>query len=214
VGVYFACCKKNTDNATYASIMKMPFNINNTPRLRLFLLAIFLLCVAASVLIGAFLPVRKMRYAVDKTRLMTLTGYLADDPAYHIGGRNPNFQILLHTYPGIFFKNSDILLDATDRVSIKRDIKYHDTVEIKVMREEFEKYYIKRDSMNVWQKAATLRYDHFSFYSLRFRNKEYIRDLYETAKREKRENRQMNIGYAIVFFLLGLYFLNKRKQLD
>ena len=162
-----------------------------------------------------FFPVDKSKYLVSEKNLITLTGYLINDPYYHksTGGKGSSnyFKIELDTYPGVDFKNGSIFLKATQWKSIKAEVKYHDTVTIKVLKSDFEKKYLKRDSMSILQIIAYYPFHKFSFYSFRFRNKEYVTDLYEAAKQHQQDGLFPQLIIGLVFVGMGIYSFVAKK---
>ena len=107
-----------------------------------------------------FLTVDKSKYHIPEKDLITLTGYLINDPKYHKSsgkGSSTNFKIELNTYPGVDFQNESVFLKATEWEKIKTDVKYHDTIIIKVLKSDFDKKYIRRDSMSVLEKLQICR---------------------------------------------------------
>ncbi len=162
-----------------------------------------------------FLPINKAKYNTPDNDLMTLTGYLINDPYYHksSGGKGSStyFKIELNTYPGVDFQNESIFLKATQWESIKAEVKYHDTVKVKVLKSEFETNYLKRDSMTVLQKIVNYPFDKFKFYSFKFRDKEYVTDLYEAAKQHQQDNLVPQFIIGLAFIGMGIYCFVTKK---
>lgn len=91
------------------------------------------------------------------------------------------------------------------------DVKYHDTVSLKVLKSKFEKNYINLDSMNLLQKIAAYPFHKFQFYSFKFKEKEYMSNLYETTKDHKRENSFFKFLFGLMFFGMGIYSFKAKK---
>lgn len=161
-------------------------------------------CVGLFLTLDCLIPVNKSNYSIREDQLMTITGYLINDPYFSrsSGGKGSSTHLLieLNTYPGVRFQNEGVFLIATDWKSIKADVKYHDTVFLKVLKSDFEYYYLKKDSLSVFQQIANYPLDKFEFYSFRFKEKEYVSDLYEAAVKKQQNN-------LIPQFLLGLAFI-------
>jgi hypothetical protein len=162
-----------------------------------------------------FLPVNKATYIKNESQLIALTGPLINDPYYHesSGGKGSAsyFEIELNNYPDLTFKNESIFLKATDWQLIKSDVKKHDTVVIKVLKTDFEKYYLQKDSLNVVQQIAYYPLDKFSFYSFRFKNKEYVSNLFEAAEKHKRDNLFPQFLIGLAFIGMGIYSFMAKK---
>jgi len=170
--------------------------------------------------IGLFLiidnfTIDKSKYSVADKDLITLTGYLINDPYYHksTGGKGSStyLKIELNTYPGLAFQNGSEFLKATQWESIKAEVKYHDTVFIKVLKSDFEKKYLKRDSLTMLQQIAYYPFHKFSFYSFRFRNKEYMTDLYKAAKQHQQDKLFIQLLGGLAFVGMGIYFFVAKK---
>ncbi len=171
-------------------------------------------CIGLFLIIDNFLPVDKSKYKVPEKDLVTLTGYLINDPAYHKSsgnGSSTNFKIELNTYPGVDFQNESIFLKATQWEKIKTDVKYNDTVIIKVLKSDFDNKYIKRDSMSFFGKIANIPLRKFEFYSFKFEGKEYVSDLYEAAKQHQQDNRFAQSIMGLVFVGMGIYSFVAKK---
>jgi hypothetical protein len=168
-------------------------------------------CIGLCAIFFRFIPVDKSQYQVPENDLMTLTGYLIRAPKKFIESSSSYFIIELNTYPGADFQNRNIFLEATEWKKIIAEVKYHDTVSIKVLKSDFEKKYIKRDSMSFIEKVANLPYDKFEFYSFKFRDKEYVLDLYETAKQNRQDNKLTSSIIGFFFIGMGLYSYRAKK---
>jgi hypothetical protein len=106
-----------------------------------------------------------------------------------------------------------VFLKATKWESIKAKVKYHDTVAIKVLKSDFERKYLNRDSMTVLQQIANYPFHKFEFYSFRFRGKEYVTDLYEAAKQHQQDNLFPQFIIGLVFIGIGIYsFVTKKYK--
>ncbi len=153
------------------------------------------------------------QYVLNDKQLTTLTGYLISTPYYHeASGRTSSyFEIKLDAYPGISFRNESVFLDATRWKSVMADIKYGDTVFIKVHAGDFEKLYLKRDEMNFFQQLANHPVNNFSFYSLKFKNKEYVSDLYRAAKNEMNDHLFSRTLLSVMFIAMGIYCFVAKK---
>jgi hypothetical protein len=168
-------------------------------------------CIGLCIIFFRFIPVDKSEYQIPEKDLMTLTGFLIRAPKYVVESKSSYFVIELNTYPGADFKNGNIFLEATEWKKIIADVKSLDTVFIKVAKSVFEKNYIKRDSMSFIEKVANMSSKSFAFYSFRFRDKEYVLDLYETAKQSRQNNKFASSIIGLVFIGMGLYFYTAKK---
>jgi len=169
--------------------------------------------------LGAYLigtcvfPVDKSKYILPEDKLLTVAGaFTAGERKDVSAGRGTSrvFEVNLTTYPGVKFINSGIFLRATDWKAIQSTIKYPDTVELKVLRSDFEKY-LNRESLTIFQKIAAYPNNKFKFYSFRFKNKEYVSDLYEAAKDHQSDNMVPNFIAGLVSLLIGLYSYFSKK---
>ena len=172
------------------------------------------LCIGLFLIIDN-LTIDKSKYSVADKDLMTLTGYLISDPYYHqsTGGKGSStyLKIELSTYPGLVFQNAGAFLKATEWEFIIAEVKYHDTVNIKVLKSEFEKKYLKRDSLTMLQQIAYYPFHKFSFYSFKFRDKEYMTDLYKAAKQDQQDNLFIRALMGVIFFGWSIYFFVAKK---
>jgi len=172
-------------------------------------------CIGLFLTLDNFLPINKSKYYIADKDLMTLTGYLINDPYYHksSGGKGSStyFKIELNAYPGVDFQNESVFLKATRWESIKAEVKYHDTVNIKVLKLDFERKYLNRDSMTVFQQIANYPFHKFEFYSFKFRDKEYVTDLYEAAKQHQQDNLFPQFIIGLAFVGMGIYSFVAKK---
>ena len=109
------------------------------------------------------------------------------------------------------FKMKVFFLKATEWEKIKTDVKYHDTIIIKVLKSDFDKKYIRRDSMSVFGKIANMPLDKFEFYSFKFRDKEYVSDLYEAANQHQQDNQFALSIMGFVFIGMGIFSFTTKK---
>lgn len=171
--------------------------------------------VGLFLILDNFIPVNKCKYSIPEDNLTTVTGYLIKEPYYHksSGGKGSStyFQVELNTYPDISFRNEGVFLKATSWKAIKDEVKYNDTVWLKVLKTEFEKKIIKKNSLNIFQHIANSPIDKIEFYSFRFRDKECMSSLYEAAIQMQRDNLFPKFLFGLVFTGMGLYsFLAKK----
>jgi hypothetical protein len=159
-----------------------------------------------------FRPVRKIDYNIAEEKLLTLTNYLSDDPTYIKGSKHirEGFRLQLNGYPGIYFENHGVLLAATEWGEFNTQVKYRDTISIKVIKKDFEKYYLYRDSLSPIQKL-TNHNDSYNFYSLVFKNKEYVTDIYEAAKDVRNDSLMPSFIVGITIILIGCYIIFYKK---
>lgn len=155
-------------------------------------------------LILPFYEYRASIYQKTDEQLLTISGVLIDEPAYWTtSGKQSKttLRIELDSYPGAFFDNAYEFLDATDYKGVLRDIKFKDTVTIKVDSIEFEKRFIKRSDLPSIRRVFNSKY-YFSFYSLIYKKREYVKreEIYNYAS--KRRNKDL-IGSIIV----GIIFI-------
>jgi hypothetical protein len=171
-------------------------------------------CLGLFLLIYFLSPADKSQYIPGDSQLTTLTSYLISDPYYNEGrgkGNSTRFEIKLSGYPGINFQNESVFLRATEWKSIMADVRSGDTVSIKVLKSDFEKLYIKRDSMTFFQQFANHPYNRFAFYSFKFKNKEYVSDLYEAAKNDNNDHLFSRIIMGLAVIGMGLYCFVAKK---
>ncbi len=170
-------------------------------------------CLGGFLILNNFIPVSKSKYSIKQNQLLTLTGYLSNDPSYYRGGKanTEHFLVELNTYPGVNFQNEAIFLTATDWESIQAEVKYHDTVSLKVLKAAFERNYVNRHSMSFFQRIANSPIEKFDFYSFKFKDKEYVSDLYEAAKRDQHDNTFTRFLIGLVFAGMGIYSFTAKK---
>ena len=159
------------------------------------------------------MPIDKSEYEKSDEDLMFLTNYLINEPEYQKGtGKNRTFlRLELNGYPGVSFENEDEFLQATSWQSVLKDIKYHDTVSIRVLKNKFQKFYLNKDSLSVFEKIINYPSDRFEFYSLRYKDKEYVNNLFDTAKSYKNERATGRFIMGLIFIGIGIYILIARK---
>lgn len=162
-----------------------------------------------------FIPIDKSKYLVEESKLKVLQGYLISKPYFHksTGGKGSSnyFVIQLDTYPGLKFQNESIFLRATNWELINAEVKLNDTISIKVLKAEFETNYLKKDSMNIFQKIANYPFDKFQFYSFNFKNKEYMTDLYVAAKNHQQDKLFIQFLLGLGFIGMGIYSFFAKK---
>lgn len=171
-------------------------------------------CIGLFLLIDNILPIDKSKYNIPEKDLIPLTGYLINEPKYRKSsgkGSSTNFKIELDTYPGVVFQNESVFLKATEWEKIIADVKYHDTVIIKVLKSDFDIKYIKRDSLSVFRQIANMPLDKFEFYSFKFKDKEYVSDLLEAAKQHQQDNRLASFIMSLVFIGMGIFSFTTKK---
>ncbi|NOT92964.1 hypothetical protein [Ferruginibacter sp.] len=110
---------------------------------------IILLCVY--FIINLYSPTDRRDYEKSNSELFTLTNYLINDLVYNMGtGKKRTYlKLVLNGYPGITFENENEYLQATSWQEVLKDIKYNDTISIKVLKNKFKNF--------IWKKV---RYQH------------------------------------------------------
>jgi hypothetical protein len=176
-------------------------------------IGIILVVLGVIWLINVFIPVSQSKYKKEENELTTLTAYLINDPKYtRDGGRNSSqvLRLELDEIVGVFFDNDGAFLDATDWKAVLKEIKYHDTVTIKVDRSEFERFYIKKSDLTQFQRFIHAPIDRFRFYSLKFKGKEYVHDIYESAERVRKESMLITILLCVAIIFFGITIIIKK----
>lgn len=167
-----------------------------------------LIFIGVYILIDGFIPVNPKKYNKPDSEFSELTAYLINTPKYiERGGKTSSkfLRLELDSYSGAFFDNEGEFLDAMNWKNVMDDIKYHDTVTIKVLKYEFDKYYLNRNSLPLFKRFFNSS-GRFNFYSLKFKGKEYVKDIYEAAESRRKRNiiYRVLIGGLIIF--CGTYF--------
>jgi hypothetical protein len=150
-----------------------------------------LILLGLYLLVGNFIPVNADKYRKHDSKLTTLTAYLINPPQYFKQkGKNGRtfLRLELDQIVGVLFENENEFLDATDWEAVLSEINYHDTVTIKVLKERFDRFYVNKSSLSEFEKVINHPIERFSFYSLQFRGKEYVHDIYEAAKKRHKDN--------------------------
>ena len=154
-------------------------------------------------------------YVRPKESLALITSPLAISPEYikktgnsKSSGSNA-LRLNLQNYPGIYFDNGGVLLDATDYKSVLADIKLGDTVSVLVSKEELSKFGTPEIPQSISEQFAVPPY--LEFYSLKFKDKEYVSDIARIANRHRKD---LIIPFSIfgsIFIFFGLrYIILKR----
>lgn len=122
---------------------------------------------------------------IIEDQYVTVTGQLMGDPYYHTARETKKIgeilKVELNTYPGISFENEGYDLLGTDWQAIRAEVKYPDTVALKVLKSEYEKNRLQNDSMALYHEVYKYPVDKFRFYSFKCRNKEYVTNNYGTT---------------------------------
>ena len=164
-----------------------------------------LIIVGLYLLISNFIPIKSNKYRKQDSELTVLTAYLINPPKYfkRVGKNDRTFlRLELDQLIGAYFENEDEFLEATDWKAVLKEIKYHDTVTIRVLKDQFEKEYLQRSSLSPFQMVINHPSDRFSFYSLQCRGKEYIGDIYEAARLRRKRHQLL---FAVVYvFIIGV----------
>jgi hypothetical protein len=168
------------------------------------------------LLIWSFIPINPGKYRKPDSELRVLTSYLINPPKYfkRVGKENRTFlRLELDQLIGAYFENEDEFLEATDWQAVLKEIKYHDTVTIRVLKDQFEKNYQQRSSLSPFELAINHPSYRFSFYSLQCRGKEYVGDIYKIARQRRKHNQFL---FTVVYVLItgagvGLTFIRKLK---
>ena len=174
---------------------------------KIFKIVIGIGVIALGVIISQVLPPTKSDYYKPDSQLLTLTSILIDPPVYLKQPKKTSgkyaLRLNLAAYPGVYFDNEHEFLKATDMQQFLRNAKLFDTVSIKVSKQEFTKYYLKRDSLSTFQKFAHPQTS-YPFYSLIFENKEYVGDIYLAALKERDDKIVSRVVIGMLFMLGGL----------
>jgi hypothetical protein len=174
-----------------------------------------LIVLGLYILIENFIPLNRNKYQKAENEFTSLTAYLINPPQYiKHNGKNggPFLRLQLDEIVGVKFDNAAEFLEATNWQEVLEDIRYHDTVTIKVLKDLFEKYYINKSSLSEFDKVISHPVDRFNFYSLRFKGKEYVRDIYEVAEQRRKNN---IIRWSIVSLLIiaaGIWTIRARNK--
>ena len=186
-----------------------------TKRFKLFksIIGTILILIGLLVIGNIYLPINSNEYVNRNEDLLTLRNYLINDPIYQKGtGKSRTFfGLVLNGYPGANFQNEYEYLQATDWTSAVKDIKYQDTVTIKVLKNNFEKFYLNRNSLSFFQQIIYHPIDRFEFYSLEYNGKEYVNNLFQSAKDYKEERNVISFVIGLMFIGTGIYSLFAKK---
>jgi len=164
--------------------------------------------------VHSFTPVKKQKYSKSDKELTALTAYLINPPQYYKGGgRNSRafLRLELDGYVRAYFENDDVFLEATDWKAVLKEIKYHDTVTIKVLKKRFDKFYVNQNSLSSFEKIILHPTERFNFYSLQFKGKEYIQDIYQAAEKLRKRNLVLTTIICILIILIGVHITKKWK---
>lgn len=160
---------------------------------------------------------RVSTYIKDDKDLTTLTAYLINHPKYLTSGSGKSsrkiLRLQLDGYPGVSFDNDDVLLGITEYKSVLNDIKSHDTVTITVLKNDFENGYLQRESYSPSEKIFKTK-DHFNFYSLIFKNRNYVdfSQIGESVNNRKIRLIISNGLFGGIFLICGILLLIKCYQ--
>jgi hypothetical protein len=152
--------------------------------------------IGMTLLINAIMPINKSEYAPEEKELLPIRNHLINPPKILLSGGKASSRYILiemNGYPGATFKNEHIFLKATNWEAAIKDIKYTDTITLKVSKKAFEETYIKK------KKSSK-----YSFYSLVFNGKEYVSNIYDTAKKDRKEGMIPRICICLVLITIGI----------
>lgn len=187
-----------------------------SPKLKFFFylgLSITISLLGFWILILPFYQYRSSIYQKTDRELLTITGVLIDEPAYWTtNGKQSKttLRIELNSYPGAFFDNSYEFLDATDYSGILRDIRFNDTLSLKVDSIEFEERFMKRADLPAVKRAFNSKY-YFSFYSLIYAKKEYVKreEIYNYAVIRRNKALIGSILIGTIFIAAGYWIFHQ-----
>jgi hemerythrin len=186
-----------------------------TRRFRIFknIIGAILVLIGLYIIADIYIPIDNAKYERKDEELLTLTNYLINDPKYQKGtGKSRTFiRLELNGFPGANFENEHQYLQATSWASALTDIKYHDTITIKVLKRKFDKFYTNRDSLSVLEEIFYHPIDRFEFYSLRYKNKEYVNNLTQAAKEYYEERAVSTFVIGLMLIGMGVFSLLAKK---
>jgi hypothetical protein len=186
-----------------------------TRRFRIFknTIGAILIFIGLYVIADIYIPIDNTKYERKDEELLTLTNYLINDPKYQKDtGKSRTFiRLELNSFPGANFENEYEYLHATSWTSALQDIKYHDTITIKVLKSKFEKFYLHRDSLSIFEQIIYHPIDRFEFYSLRYKDKEYLNNLSQAAKEYNEERSVSRFVIGLMFIGMGVFSLFAKK---
>lgn len=178
------------------------------------IIGLALIVSGLSLVVYSFTPVKKQKYSKSDQELTSLTAYLINPPQYlRSGGKNSRefLRLELDGYVRAYFENDSEFLDATDWRAVLKEIKYHDTVTIKVLKKRFDRFYVNQNSLSSFEKIIYHPTERFNYYSLQFKGKEYIHDIYEAAEKLRKRTLIIRIVVSILLIYLGIYCIRKWK---
>jgi len=173
--------------------------------------SLFLITLGVFAIIQPFYKYHSSQYEKYETDYMTLSGRLINNPHYWTTSGKQSKTILrleLDSYPGAHFDNDYEVLDATDYQAVLSDIKFNDSVTIKVLKNDFENGFLKRNNYSPLQRVFSAKYN-FRFYFLEFNGKEYVdtKNIGQFAEDRKMRMLCWNLVISIFFLFFGLRLL-------
>jgi hypothetical protein len=156
-------------------------------------------------------PVDASEYIKSDNDLTEITAPLLEKPYYNEFGKSVGLFLRLNGYNRINFRNESDFFEATDFKGFTVDAHFGDTVTIKVDKKNFEKWYLKIDSLSLFEQIILRPPNFFNFYSLRFRGKEYVGDVYAIAKKRKNSNLPFYILLSAALIGVGIYIIIVKK---
>lgn len=177
------------------------------------IIGVLIILICVYFIINLYLPTDKRKYEKSNSDLLLLTNYLINDPVYNIGtGKNRTYlKLVLNGYPGITFENENEYLQATSLQAVLKDIKYNDTISIKVLKSKFKKFYLEKDSLSTFESIINYPSNRLEFYSLSYKGKEYVNNLFATAESYNDERFTGRLVMCIIFIGIGIYTLMAKK---
>jgi hypothetical protein len=144
-------------------------------------------------------PVDASEYIKSDNDLTEITAPLLEKPYYNEFGKSVGLFLRLNGYNRTNFRNESDFFEATDFKGFTVDAHFGDTVTIKV------------DSLSLFEQIILRPPNFFNFYSLRFRGREYVGDVYAIAKKRKNSNLPFYILLSAALIGVGIYIIIVKK---
>jgi hypothetical protein len=158
--------------------------------------------------------VDKNEYEKNESELEAITTKLLLKPYYKKRrGKSgtTSLKLYLDGYPRISFENEYEFLKATDFENAVREMNEGNTVSVKVLKSDYEERYIKGESISDFQKIANPELGKLRFYSLVFKEKEYVNNLFEVAKTHKADKQLLQSFFGLLFIGFGIFSFVTKK---
>ena len=167
-------------------------------------LAVFFLMTGGCCLFFAFNFYYMNKDEISYYDLQTISGVITNKAEIHTGSKGSgSISINLRSYPSFNFYISGNSLKATNISSYIENVKIGDTLNLEILKDEYQKKLTKEMPLSFWDK--TINYSFISVYGLRDKNSSFLH--LNDYIYELKNDWALASLFLWVFFIVGLFMI-------